>query len=125
MSPMERKIRIRRLKRKLKAAASIGLALAAGAFVACTRPAENRTDKSPEPDGGTRDPGTQASASASAAPPDAPDAGPDAASEGGPDAAPDALAPRKDAGLAVRKDAGLVDHNEHRKGMPVRDNLLE
>jgi len=129
----DRTLRIRRIKRHVKAGASIVLALAAGAFLACQRTVTRGPDHSPMgPDARGGPPPVDASAPDVSAPdvsvPDvsAPDVG-----------APDA----SDAGLAVvvadagsglaRRDASHhprrhhVDVDEHRRGLPVIDNLLE
>jgi hypothetical protein len=124
-----KKVKVRRIKRQLKAGASILVAMAAGAFLACKGGGEPQEaspygpdarsgpDRSPEA-GAARDDGAvrDAGAAADGATPDAADGGaPDAAlvvRDAAADAAPDARAPR-------------VDRKEHRKGMPVRDNLLE
>jgi len=102
-----RKVRLRRLKRRLKAAASLVIASAAGAFLACTKGDKQRPPPAPNP--------TTHETSNLPAPPR------DAAAERS-----TALVPAKDA--AAPSDAsskGAVDRLEHRKGMPVRDNLLE
>ncbi len=117
-----RKVKTRRTKRKLKAAASVAIALTAGLFLACQRgvtevqkaidAARGDDTDAHASDAGTSDPAiTVKDASA-----DATDAG-QALDAGRPDAA---LAKRS----SNTKDAA-VDVNEHRKGMPVRDNLLE
>jgi hypothetical protein len=116
----------RRLKRRLKAAASIVVAIAAGTFLACQRQVAALA-------------GDAAAEDASAATPGAVDAAGDVgdvgievhAEDGSPlpvdaalvvaDARSDALA--RPAGRSL-KDAA-VDVNQHRKGMPVPDNLLE
>jgi hypothetical protein len=87
----------RRWKRRLKAAASIAVAAAAGTFLACQRGAEyvKGAVLSPEEEH-AKDAGADARATATAQ--DEP---------------------------VVKKDAAAVDVSEHRKGMPVRDNLLE
>ncbi|HEY5921140.1 MAG TPA: hypothetical protein VIV11_05695 [Kofleriaceae bacterium] len=111
-----RKVRIRRIKRKLKAALSLAIAAAAGTYIACDSGEKPRPNVPPNPTTdeisnlpAPRDAGTDAAADAAIdAPIDAPV-----------DAAPKAL---------VRRDAGpdaKVDRTEHRKGMPVPDNLLE
>lgn len=76
-----RTVRRRRVKRWVKAAVSLMLAAAAGAFLTAIKAKEVR--KPPAPDGGVQ---------------------------------------HRDAGPS--KDGG-IDRDEHRKGMPVRDNLLE
>lgn len=109
------KVRARRAKRRLKAVASIAVALCAGAFLACV--------KKPEVDAGASD----ANAPRDPAPfdgareADAEDAAIVVTSaDGGVDAKPDALVKRQPG----PRDAA-VDVREHRKGMPVPDNLLE
>ncbi len=115
------KVRARRAKRRLKAVASIAVALCAGAFLACV--------KKPEVDAG----GSDANAPREPAPFDgareaeSADAAHDAgaaiivtSADGSADAKPDALVKR----AAGPRDAA-VDVREHRKGMPVPDNLLE
>ena len=117
-----KKRRVRRWKRQLKASASILLALAAGAFLACQKDAGGPTGKNP---GGPD--------ARSGKEPES-DAAVDAAEPG--DAAPEAAAEPRDAAaessaMVVRGDAGdagkapHVDKKEHRSGMPVHDNLLE
>src|SRR3954468_4126789 len=112
---VRREVDARRVRRRLKAAASLVLAAAAGTFLACL----GKRDKKPP----THAPNpTKVETSNLPAPP-RPDAG---------SARSDARA-SQDAG--IRPDAGTkgakVDHGarvdkaEHRKGMPVRDNLLE
>jgi hypothetical protein len=111
-----RKVRIRRLKRRLKAAVSLAIAAAAGTYIAC--------------DSGVR-PQNQPAAPNPTTPeianlPAARDAGADAAIDAAADAAVDAPADAPKA--LVRRDATVdakVDREEHRKGMPVPDNLLE
>ena len=88
----------RRLKRRLKAAASLGLALAAGTFLSLQSDA--RADNSV--------PGGKQKGSAKGKGKDGKDAKND-----------DEKKKEKD------KNKGQVDKEEHRKGMPVRDNLLE
>ncbi len=116
-----RKVKARRQKRKLKAAASVAIAVTAGLFLACQRgvtevqkaiDAARGDDADAQTSDATSDPAiTVKDASASAT-----------------DASQALDAGRPDAALARRssnaKDAA-VDVNEHRKGMPVRDNLLE
>ena len=96
-----KKVRLRRIKRRLKASASIVLATAAGVFLACQRRLADEPVRPPEPS----------------------PMGPDARTGPEPPDVPDATAPSVDAS-APSKDAA-VDVDEHRKGMPVRDNLLE
>ncbi|HEX7602459.1 MAG TPA: hypothetical protein VF316_12675 [Polyangiaceae bacterium] len=107
------------MKRKLKAAASIVLAVSAGLFLACQRGAQElsrtidaaRGDEPDAEDARTQGPAIVVRDAAGAV---VADASLDATK------APDALA-RRDTGT---RDAA-VDVNEHRKGMPVPDNLLE
>lgn len=112
-----RAVRVRRIKRRLKAAASLAIAVAAGTYIACDAGVKQKHVPAPNP--------TTPETSNLPAPRDA---GADAATPA--DAAADAAADaRADAGTALmRRDAGTdakVDREEHRKGMPVRDNLLE
>src|SRR5947209_1473396 len=117
-------VRARRIKRHLKAGASILVALAAGTFLAC-----QKSVPGPSPQGPDARTGPQprlpvdASLPQTAAPVDA----------GAPPTV-DAGAP--DTGLVVVRDSGLdvvrtaphaprVDRHQHRTGMPVPDNLLE
>ncbi|MCA9586997.1 MAG: hypothetical protein KC657_16700 [Myxococcales bacterium] len=117
MHAKREKARARKWKRRIKAVASIGVALAAGTFLACQRGAE--TVKREVIDVRARLGGEDASVRY--------DAADDATTDGDVgtelDAAGDATA---DAGARRKgsKDAS-VDVKEHRKGMPVRDNLLE
>ena len=90
-----RKVKRRRIKRKLKAAVSLAIAAAAGTFVAC----KGGDDQRPNPDAGV-------DAAVDAAPADA--------------SADAALVP-----VDAASKKGKVDREEHRKGMPVPDNLLE
>jgi hypothetical protein len=92
-----KRVATRRWKRRVKAAASIVVAVAAGTFLACQRGAELVKGAVIIPD-------------ASVPVPPEEDAGVDAGIDAG-----------RDAGAS---DAA-VDVGEHRKGMPVRDNLLE
>ncbi|MBL8719132.1 MAG: hypothetical protein JNL79_24315 [Myxococcales bacterium] len=101
----------RRLARRLKAAASIGLAVAAGTFVACKQKADEIMKALDDARGDVGEPETAAS-------PEASDAG---------DAAMTTTKPSSSA-MVVAKDAGpapAFDAKEHKKGMPVPDNLLE
>jgi hypothetical protein len=102
-----KKVRLRRLKRRLKASVSIVLATAAGVFLACQRRATGGSEPvGPSP------------------------YGPDART--GPEAG-EVEIPPADAGsiddspvpAPERERDAAVDVDEHRKGMPVRDNLLE
>jgi len=119
-----KKVAGRRLRRRLKAGVSIGLALVAGAFLACkggnvpqepspTGPDARGGPVNPEVEGASGGDADAASASVDAGA-DAPAGASTALAivDAGKDAGPDARAPK-------------VDKHEHRKGMPVRDNLLE
>lgn len=117
------KVRPRRLRRRLKAIASIAVALCAGAFLACQKSVTSTADEAgPATDGATpRDVGTDlGDADAN---PDAEAGRGDAASLTVVDAAPDAS--RALVPAPPKRDAATVDRKEHRKGMPVPDNLLE
>lgn len=106
-----RKVRLRRIKRKLKAAVSIAIAAAAGTYMACDAGEKPKHQPAPNP--------TTPEISNL---PAARDAGADAAVDAATDAPADAST------ALVRRDASIdakVDRDEHRKGMPVRDNLLE
>jgi hypothetical protein len=92
-----RTVRIRRIKRRLKAAASLAIAVVAGTYVACSGQDKHR----PTP---ANNPSTNETSNL----PGPSDAG-----------AGDALVH-----VAAPKDAA-VDRDEHRRGMPVPDNLLE
>jgi hypothetical protein len=115
----------RRLKRQLKAVASIAVALAAGTFLACQRGAEHLKEMVDAARGADKE----------AAVPDAGDATTTtgeaqvtAPIDGGPDGAEAASdTGAADAGPhdAAAQKRPTVDMKEHRKGMPVRDNLLE
>ncbi|NOU33724.1 MAG: hypothetical protein HOO96_38005 [Polyangiaceae bacterium] len=112
----------RRVRRRLKAAASIVVALAAGTFLACQRGMETAKQvlDASRGDEGARDTGAGVQdADAVDAARDAAAAGPTDASMVLADAKTDALVKR-----AAPHDAA-VDTREHRKGMPVPDNLLE
>ncbi len=86
----------RRLKRRLKAGLSIGIAVVAGTFLACKSQFKGRDRPAPIPPA---------------------------------DAAPAKSSPPTDAKLldaGSHRDAKpAVDKEQHRKGMPVPDNLLE
>lgn len=101
------KVAGRRLRRRLKAAASIVVALMAGTFLAC-RGDDVVEDPKPTGDPVTPPPPPEPSASASAAP----SASASASTSAMVPAPPPAPKP-------------TVDRKEHRKGMPVPDNLLE
>ena len=124
-----RKVAARRIRRQLKAGASIVLALAAGAFLAC------KGERAPDPPspygpdarsgpGARRDSDERSDAATAEAVNADGSAKADDATTGA--TATTALVVR-DAGTAAARDARAphVDKNEHRKGMPVRDNLLE
>lgn len=115
------KVRARRAKRRLKAVASIAVALCAGVFLACV--------KKPDVDAGASDANVpldptgvdgarEAHGERDATQEDA--AMIVASADGSADAKPDALVKRQPG----PRDAA-VDVREHRKGMPVPDNLLE
>lgn len=113
------KVRARRAKRRLKAVASIAVAVCAGVFLACV--------KKPEVDAGTADANVplDPSSRVDGAREGEVDAAGDSAivvtsADGSIDAKPDALVKRQPG----PRDAA-VDVREHRKGMPVPDNLLE
>lgn len=134
MSIDERALRLRRIKRSMKAGASIALALAAGAFLACQRNVSRVPERSPMGPDARSGPPPVGDGFDAAAPLDAPAdlAAPDAAEPSAPDAAlavRDAGHAARDAGLAVRDAARdrphRVDVHEHRHGLPVIDNLLE
>jgi hypothetical protein len=112
MHAKREKARARKWKRRLKAVASIGVALAAGTFLACQRGAE--TVKREVIDVRARLGGDDAG-------PATEDATRDGDGDGDADGSNDATA---DGARRRSKDAS-VDVKEHRKGMPVRDNLLE
>jgi hypothetical protein len=105
-----KKVRRRRWKRRLKAAASLVLASAAGTFLACTKGDKNRPPPAPNP--------TTPEVSNLPAPPTPPAPARDAGQDAG--AADAGHTPERH----KHKD-GHVDRTEHRKGMPVPDNLLE
>lgn len=138
-----KKVDARRLRRRLKAGAAVALAMVAGAFLACkgdNNPAEPPSPSGPDARSG---PGSRVAEDAGNA--DATNAVADAAEDAADDARNDALDDAPNDALAVRdaatdgaaplvvRDGGpsappkapRVDKTEHRKGMPVRDNLLE
>lgn len=135
----ERELRLRRVKRQMKAGASIVLAVAAGAFLACQRNVARVIERSPMgPDARSGPhPTTPVDASvapavdASAAPLDAPPPTTDAPAPASDTPTVDARTAR-DAGTLAVRDASThhhrphhVDVDEHRRGLPVIDNLLE
>ena len=110
----DKKVKLRRWKRRLKAAASLVIASAAGTFLACTKGDKHRPPPAPNP----------MTNEVSNLP--APPTGHDAGADGG---ARDAAADRGTALIVAPKHDKApktgVDKREHRKGMPVPDNLLE
>src|SRR5262245_44710361 len=106
---IEKRVRMRRLKRRLKATASVLLAAAAGTFLACVKRGDERPAQAPNP--------TTPEVPDRPAPPR--DAGAPAARDAGADRGSDLVRRRKP------KHEPKVDREEHRKGMPVPDNLLE
>ena len=135
-----KEVKNRRLRRRLKAGAAVALAMVAGAFLACK--GEDKPQEPPSPSGpdARSGPGARAAEDAGVADAtidttmDASDDAADAALDAENDAPSDALvvtdaAADGSTGLAVRKPSvpkkPKVDKVEHRKGMPVRDNLLE
>lgn len=132
------RVKPRRTLRRVKATISIGVALAAGLFLACQRAvqtttqandagsgAPDRPDAPPPTDrDATLTPTVSATTSASE------DSGPDATTDATATGATGGDAGERDGGAGlVRHDGGArrpaVDRREHRKGMPVPDNLLE
>jgi hypothetical protein len=120
-----KKVAGRRLKRRLKAGASVALALVAGAFLVCKgggAPNEGSPqgpDARPGPDASGNARAGTASAPAQAAPAST------ALVAGPADAGTSTALVVADAGAAPHPRAPKVDKQEHRKGMPVKDNLLE
>jgi hypothetical protein len=116
----------RRLMRRLKAAASIAVALAAGTFLACRRDGHPSTGDVPEPESSADDaPTTSALPPGSSTQP----SGSQAASS---QASASASASASGKELTVPAPAPppptttpTVDKQQHKKGMPVPDNLLE
>ena len=108
----DRQVRLRRWKRRLKAAASLVIASAAGTFLACTKGDKHRPPPAPNP---------MTNEVSNLPAPGGRDAGADRASH-------DAGADRGAALIPAPKHNAPktgVDKREHRKGMPVPDNLLE
>jgi hypothetical protein len=101
----------RRLARRLKAAASIAIALAAGTFLACKQKADE-IKKAIDSARGDEDAGAGANTNPER------DSGVVVQVDTGPDTT--ALAK-----MDAAPDAHVVDVKEHKKGMPVPDNLLE
>ena len=135
----ERELRLRRMKRQMKAGASIVLAVAAGAFLACQRNVARVIDRSPMgPDARSGphpttpvDASTAPSVDASTAPLDVLPPTTDAPTPTTDTPTADVRTTRDSGTLAVR-DASThhhrphhVDVDEHRRGLPVIDNLLE
>jgi hypothetical protein len=110
-----RRVAFRRHKRRLNALAAVLLSLAAGTFLACQREVKSTARPAPTPKPSSDE------TSKSLAPQDA-----------GPNSSATDLT-REDAGPGGPSDlgsvdvgkSGRVDKHEHRKGMPVRDNLVE
>ncbi len=135
-----KKVPIRRFRRRVKAGAAVVLAMVAGAFLACKGSMDEQPPSPMGPDA-RRGPGPQsADVDASINAPDATNAADandanDDVMDAGNDAPSDALVDARNDGSAalVVRDASAdaaakaprVDKHEHRKGMPVRDNLLE
>ena len=117
----KKKVGARRIKRRLKAAASIIVALAAGTFLACRKdpasesaePNDDATSAVAGDPASSAQPAPSASASATATP------------SATASATSTALATTTPSGPAAPKGKPTVDRKEHRKGMPVPDNLLE
>ena len=124
----ERALRLRRIKRSMKAGASIALALAAGAFLACQRNVSRVPERSPMGPDARGGPPAPPAQDAAAPPMDAP-ADDAARADAGDVVTVEAALAVRDAGLAVRDAAHdrphRVDVHEHRHGLPVIDNLLE
>jgi hypothetical protein len=104
-----RKVAVRRVKRRIKAAASIGLALMAGAFLACSPNKPKEKSRVPVPPNPT-------TPSLGSVPWPTPAVSSGASSPSSTAIVPVTKAPHK---------APSIDKQEHRKGMPVPDNLLE
>jgi hypothetical protein len=107
------------VKRRLKAAASIGLAIIAGVFLACT-PTKQGKEKArvpvpPNPMTPSAGAVPSTASSTKAASADSAGGG-SSVSAGSTAVTPAVKGPHK---------APSVDKQEHRKGMPVPDNLLE
>jgi hypothetical protein len=117
----------RRIARRLKAAASIVVAVAAGTFLACHRQVAKLTG-----DGSADDTSGADGAAGGRADAATPDAGIEVRQEDGTPLAGDAalvVADVRSDALARSRDGSpadaAVDVHQHRKGMPVPDNLLE
>jgi hypothetical protein len=112
---VRREVDARRVRRRLKAAASLILAATAGTFLACIGKRDDKNRPTPAPN-----PTTTETSNLPAPPrPDAGAARPDAAHPA------DARAKPADARAKPADARAKIDRAEHRKGMPVRDNLLE
>ena len=109
----------RRIKRRLKAGASILLALAAGAFLSCKGKKEPDTASPFGPDARSG-PGVENEIKPSSSA-----ASTGSSSEPRDSGVAQSGSSTRDAGAAAGARAPHVDKKEHRKGMPVRDNLLE
>ncbi len=139
-----KKVDVRRLRRRLKAGAAVALAMVAGAFLACKgedKPAEPPSPSGPDARSGPGSRVVEDAGGVDAANETAVDTAEDAANDSAGDAPNDApndalavmdAAPDgatkltvRDAGKDAAAKAPRVDKHEHRKGMPVRDNLLE
>ncbi|MDP3278664.1 MAG: hypothetical protein Q8Q09_25970 [Deltaproteobacteria bacterium] len=123
-----KKTAVRRVRRRLKASASIVVAVIAGAWLAC----KPSSGPGPSPSGPDARVGPDRTGG-SAPPPNPEDASQpdplDAQSDAGDSAIVEAGADGgTESGIARRRTAPRtpqVDRHEHRNGMPVRDNLLE
>jgi len=109
---IDERVRMRRFKRRLKATASLFLAAAAGTFLACVKRGDDRPAQAPNP--------------TTPEVPDRPAPPRDAGADRPRDAGAESDHARGDASARKPpKHAPKVDRAEHRKGMPVKDNLLE
>ena len=108
-------VTLRRWKRRVRAVASIGLALAAGTFLAAYARADSSVPeaKKPKAQDGRKGAGAGAKEKNKDKEKDK-DKQKDKGQE-----------KQKEKDKDKEKDKGKVDKEEHRKGMPVRDNLLE
>lgn len=134
-----KKVNARRLRRHLKAGAAVALAMVAGAFLACKGESNQVEPPSPSGPDARSGPGSRSTEDAGTidATNDVADAADDVTNDAPNDAANDALAVTdgsadasttlavRDAGADAAAKTRRVDKHEHRKGMPVRDNLLE
>jgi len=123
------RVRARRIKRQIKAALSIGVAVVAGVFLACQKSPLASSEA-----GATNAPKGEPNADATASPSEINVDLDDGTSKRTADAAPGNGPPPSDAGhkpdalarvLPTPTRDAAVDRHEHRKGMPVPDNLLE